>query len=277
MKRLFPLRNIALVSFRIDKWISPSRLHPWKLLLHAEVAPMRSQKHIARQRLQSLEASLIILRNRGIGRIPHQLEPRIHIWTAHDHDVVRLVIFSNPYRPRCAALCVPCSLMCNQHNTAQLHLVPVVQHAIHLRGRIVAPTEAPYWKSVFPPDSTTGTSASITMYFRSSQSFDLRTPGSMIPMGMADQEYLHILEVEPQRLHIFSDLRNTAHQTAVDQYQSLGRSDQIRREVLAANVIDTPDDAKRRMRRGPFGRILRKGGAKKDERQQKGAKEHSKE
>jgi hypothetical protein len=94
---------------------------------------------------------------------------------------------------------------------------------------------------------------------------------------MADQQNLHILEVEPQRLHILPDQRNAARQIAVDQDEPLWRSNQIRREVLASHVVHVTDHAKWLMICRPLRVDLRKRAAGEDKRQEKGTKEHGKE
>jgi hypothetical protein len=83
--------------------------------------------------------------------------------------------------------------------------------------------------------------------------------------------------VESQRFHILPDQRNATRKIAVDQNEPLGRSDQIRSQILAANVVHIADHAKWRMIRSPLRIDLRKRAAGKDKRQEKGTKEHGKE
>ena len=89
----------------------------------------------------------------------------------------------------------------------------------------------------------------------------------MVPVAMADQQNLHILEVEPQRLHIFPDQGHAAREAAVDQDEPLRRRDQIRSQVLTANVVHTADHAKWRMIRRPLRVDLRKRAAGEEKRQ----------
>ena len=91
----------------------------------------------------------------------------------------------------------------------------------------------------------------------------------MIPVSMADQQNLHILEMEPQRLHILLDQRHAARQVTVDQDEPFRRRDQIRCQVLTANVVHIADNAKWRMIRRPLRVNLRKRAAGEDKGQEK--------
>src|SRR5580704_12922975 len=99
-KLLILLRNIALISRRIDKWIGRSCLLLVQLLQHVEVDSMSAQKHIAGQRLQSPERQLKVLRHVWIRGIPNQLVGRENVGAPDDNDVVDVPTIAHLHSPR---------------------------------------------------------------------------------------------------------------------------------------------------------------------------------
>ena len=78
------------------------------------------------------------------------------------------------------------------------------------------PGDLPYWKSAFPPDSITGTSASITIYF-APVNCTIRAACAVIPMGMANQQNLDVVKLEAQLFDAVAQQRHALFQAAVDQ------------------------------------------------------------
>jgi hypothetical protein len=68
--------------------------------------------------------------------------------------------------------------VCDERRAAERDFIAVVEDAIDLRGRVERGRRVPYWKSLLPPDSTTGTSASMTMYLAPMSRLIIAPPAS---------------------------------------------------------------------------------------------------
>jgi len=90
---------------------------------------------------------------------------------------------------------------------------------------------------------------------RARQLFDERAAGTVIEVGMADQQDLDVAETESEALHILLDHRHGTLEIAIDQNVPLRSRDQERGQVLASDVIDVRNDLVRRKGSRPV-RIL---------------------
>jgi hypothetical protein len=131
--------------------------------------------------------------------------------------------------------------------------IAIVQHAIDVRGGYCMSFLAPYAKSLLPPDSTTGTSPSITSVFCAGLLDNLRAARAVIAVRVADEQNLDVAEAEAKRLNALADERRRRREIAVDKDEAFGRSDKVRGEIGAADVIKIAGDAEGRKGRGPLG------------------------
>ena len=92
----------------------------------------------------------------------------------------------------------------------RLYRVAVVENAINVRGRVMhGLSSRRIRKSVLPPDSTTGTSPSITSYFAPVSLDDLRAARAVVVVRVADEQDLDVAEVEAERFDALADQRQT--------------------------------------------------------------------
>src|SRR5215469_9190386 len=95
---------------------------------------MRAQEYVARQRLQGLKRSLIVVRDLGILRVVYEFVSRVYVRTADDYHVIGFSLVCDFQGPGRASLGVPWRKMRRQHDVAETDFVAVVQAAIDSRG-----------------------------------------------------------------------------------------------------------------------------------------------
>src|SRR5205085_2768539 len=79
----------------------------------------------------------------------------------------------------------------------------------------------------------------------------------VIPMRVADQEDLHVREVETEFRDTVLDQRHGTLQAAVDEDVSFGRGDQVRGQSPRADIVQVAGDAMRREWLSPACGVLR--------------------
>ena len=89
------------------------------------------------------------------------------------------------------------------------------------------------------------------MYLAPGQLFDHRAAGVVIPMRVADQQNLDVVELEPELFDTGANHWNIRFQIAVDEDVTLWRRDEIVREAFAADVVQIAGDVKWRIRLRP--------------------------
>ena len=166
-------RDELLVSGGIEEDMRAFLLEAGELVLEIEVAAVRAEENVARQRLQHAEGAREILRDARIRRLcspastkrksDQKLTPPTMTalrfrsagspgrWTGKVHVV----------QPRRVAG----RLMRGQRDAAELDGIAVEQDPVDLRRRIRRHRAARARKSVRPPLSTTSASPSMTMFF----------------------------------------------------------------------------------------------------------------
>jgi hypothetical protein len=137
-ERLFALDDVRRVAGGIDERIRASRFQPRELRFHFVVASVRAEENVARQRFENPERSFVVRRDLRIGGVVYKLVAGIHIRATDDHDVVVLAVLVNFERPGGAAPRVAGREVRRQDNSAQPHLVAVVQNTADLRRRMTS-------------------------------------------------------------------------------------------------------------------------------------------
>ena len=193
----FCATNAAHPSRSTKASAAPARI-PRVLRFHVEVRAMCAEKEVARQGFENTKRALVILGDRRIPSVANQLVARIDVRTSDDHRVVRLATIADCERPGRAALRVAWSEVRDQHDVAELYLVPIVQYAIdaHRRvshGRVVAVLEVGAAARFDHGDVSVHDHVA-----RARELLQHGAAGVMIPVRVADQQDLHVAELEAQ-------------------------------------------------------------------------------
>ena len=100
--------------------------------------------------------------------------------------------------------------------------------------------------------------------------FQQRTARAMVPMGVADQQNLDIVQMKSELRNAVADERHRAFQAAIDKNVSLGCRNQVGRETPASDVVEIAGDAVGRKGFGPIRICLREDGRNKTYRENNG-------
>ena len=123
---------------------------------------MRTEKDVAGELVKDGKAALVVRGNLRIGPVADEFVTGIDVWAADDDDVQKAAILGFVQRPGGGSFGVAGGEMRGEYRATERNCAAVVKNAINVRGRIVVSFLRPYWKSALPPDSTTGTSPSMT-------------------------------------------------------------------------------------------------------------------
>ena len=168
----------------------------------------------------------------GLVGLFDELESRIASHAADDDDLVGLTVLLDGQGPRRAARRVPRRAERHEGRAAQRDLVAVLEHPVD-RVRLVAGPHALEKRHVLGHrhDEPAG------------QLLDEGVALHVIPVRVAAEDDLDVLEVEAQVLHRLAEVRDRILPVGVDQDVPLGRRDQKRREALGADVVEVSSDS----------------------------------
>ncbi len=213
---------------------------------------MRAEEDVARQRLEYGEGLAIVVgdaRIRGrLLRFVDQPETGVHIPAPHDHRVERLAALFDLHRPGGATARVAGGFVRNQHGTAQLDLVSIVEHAVDFGLRIGAFAVGEVRRAAAFHDGH------VTLHhhvFRTGLLDDARAAGVVIGMRVTDQQDLDVAVFEAELRHALLDERRRALEAGIDEDVALWSDHEVRREILASHVVQAVGNAERRDRGRP--------------------------
>ena len=135
LESLLALGDVLLVAIGIDECVMVAGLPALVFLLHSEIPAVRAEKDVAGERFQHLELVAIVARDLRVGGVANQFVAGIHIGAADDHDVERLPALFLIEGPGGGALRMAGRLVGSENGSAQRNRVPIVEHAVHARGR----------------------------------------------------------------------------------------------------------------------------------------------
>ena len=230
---------------------------------------MRAEKYVAAERLEHPKRSLEISRDCRIRCVVHEPVTRVHVRASDDHRGVALVPDLNGQRPGRAPLRVTRRMMCHEHDVAQPHLVAVVQCAIDARGRVTHSRIAAVLKVCTPARFD---DVGIALHHHvgcTRQLLHSRAASVVIPVRVADQQDLHVTELEAQPRHARLNLWYAGFEVTVDEDVSLWRRDEIAREPRAADVVEVLRDAEWRERLRPRRTLRRRDAGARNRRERR--------
>ena len=212
-------------------------VEPGELCFHIVVAAVSAQEDVARQLLEYAKHLLVVRRDLRILGIVHQLVSGIHIGTAHDHHVVTLAGIAGLQRPGGASLGVSRRKMRGKHRAAQPYFVAVVKNAIDFGRRIKILRLVPILEIGLASRFHYRDVAVHHHVLRPGELLDLLAAGVVVPMGMANEQDLHVGKAKAELLDALANLRRRTFEVAVDEDVPVGRGYQIRSQAAAAHVV----------------------------------------
>ena len=238
-KRLLLERHVIRITLRIDERTSFAGLQTGMFCGELVVISMRSQEDVAGKTLEPAECRRIVGGNRRIRRVPHELIARVHIWAANHHDIQRCFLVGGPPAPGSAAGCMSRRAMGGQGHSAQSDLLAVFEHTVDRAGE---PALVGVKVLTFSPLANDLLIPLHHQHLGSRQFLEPRMSRHMIGVGVAVEDVFDIGRLEAEGLHGVADQRHRFLKTAVDQDVTVGGGDEIRREILRADVVGIVGD-----------------------------------
>ncbi len=234
-----------LVAGGIEEDLRAFRLEARELALEAEVAAVRTEEDVARERLQDAERAREILRDPGIRRLliagVDQVEVRPEAHAADDDGVAQPIGWlageMDGQGPRRAASCVASGFVCGERDAAELDGVAVAQDPLDLRRRV--------GRHSIDREQEVGATAAfhdvgVALHdhvLRAGLAQDLRCAGHVVEVRLAVEQDFRIRPLEPQLLHAHANLRRRRFEVGVDQDVPGGRGNEVCGQLLAADIV----------------------------------------
>jgi len=250
---LLAFGDVALVAGWIYKSDGVAGLFAGKFAEQVEVAAVGSEEDVAGQGFEGAELLGEVGGHLRIRRRVDEVVAGEDVGTADDDGVQAAAAFLHWEGPGGAAFGVAGGLVGGEDCFAEGDLFAVMEGVVDLCGRELHGGVGSELEIFFAAGLDCGDVGVHDQVFCGALLLELGAAGAVVVVGVADEEGLHLMEVEAEFLDAGADLDGRGNQIAVDENVSAGSGDEVTGEVAAADVVEIAGDTEGRHGSGPVG------------------------